>query len=251
MSSRLAVLAVFALAVSCSSYELAAIGPSRSLDARAPGATPAEVWSDAVLTSEPAGLPAPSADADGSSDWSHHATLFIGIRHYSDGNLDQSYPGGGNLDMEKSGFKGLEIESCDESSGHGYEVGISVAYQTDDTDTTPNDYELTTEEFYGGYRYTFRTADPENICHPFLGAGLSVIRAHIDTPPFPPFNDDASALAGYAHLGATWEVGARLRLGFDFRELFGTNDLDIGTPTGESSADVDNEQIAFTIGYLL
>lgn len=252
MHGRWSVLGILVLTAGCSSHELAAIQPL-SADGPVVVAAPPEEWTDAVLPTEPmspAGGGA-QADSESSDDWSHHVTIFIGIRDYSDDNLDQSFPGGGDLDMKQSGFKGLVIDGCDESTGHGYEVGISFAYQTDDTDTTPYDYELTTEEFYGGYRYTFRTADRENIWHPFVSVGASVIRAHIDTPTFPPFDDDASALAGYAQLGMTWEVGARLRLGLTGRTLFGTDDLTIGTPTGESSADVDYESVAFTVGYLL
>ena len=252
MHGRWSVLGILALTAGCVSHDLAAIHPLAFED-QAVVEVPDAGWSDAGLPTEPvtAAAARPQDETQAADDWSHHVTLFIGRREYSDGNLDQSYPGGGNLDLKDSGFKGLEIEGCDEPTGHGYEVGIAFAYQTDDTDTTPYDYELTTEEFYGGYRYTFRTADRDNIWRPFVALGASVIRAHIDTPTFPPFNDDASALAGYAKLGMTWEVGARLRLGLDARALFGTNELDIGTPTGESEADVDNEQVAFTIGYQL
>ena len=111
--------------------------------------------------------------------------------------------------------------------------------------------ELTTDEIYGGYRHTFRTADPETIWHPYVGVGLEVIRAHFDSPGFSPFDDDASALAGYGRLGMTWALGERMRMGLDFRQLFGTNDMTMGTPVGTSQANTDNQQVAFTIGYLL
>ncbi|HZJ70900.1 MAG TPA: hypothetical protein VFF36_08215 [Planctomycetota bacterium] len=251
MLGRWSVVGMLVLTAGCASHELAALQPL-SAEGHTVVAAPAEEWSDVVLPTQPtSGGAGGQSEAQPADDWSHHVTIFIGRRKYSDDNLDQDYSDGSDLDMQHSGFKGLEIEGCDTSTGHGYEVGISFAYQTDDTDLTPFDYELTTEEFYGGYRYTFRTADPDNIWRPFVSLGASVIRAHIDTPTFPPFDDDASALAGYAQLGMTWDVGARLRLGLTGRTLFGTNDLDIGTPDGESSADVDYNQVAFTIGYQL
>jgi hypothetical protein len=254
MRCRLAVVAVFTLSVGCSSYELAAVGPAAALDARvearAPATTPADVWTDAVLPTEP--VLVSSAPTQEPATWMQHVSLFIGRRNYSDGNLDQNFAGGGELNLQHSGFKGLETDGCNPATGNGYEFGIAFAYQTDSEDGGgPGDYELTTDEIYGGFRHTFRTDDSESICRPYAAVGLEVIRAHFDSPGFAPFDDDASALAAYGRLGVTWELGQRMRMGLDFRQLVGTNDMTMGTPVGTSNADTDNQQVAFTLGYML
>lgn len=276
MQGRLAVVSLFALTVGCSSHELAAVAPSTTFHVRAEAApplapdasaassdaprassaatAPTSEWSDAVPQTQPVEAPVtPVASPDEpAAPWQQHISFFIGRRNYSDGSLDQNFSGGGQLDMKDSGFKGLETDGCDPRTGHGYEFGIIYAYQTDGEGGGGfGDYELVTDEIYGGYRHTFRTAEPDACWHPYVGVGLEVIRAHFDSPGFEPYNDDASALAGYARIGMTWDVGHRFRLGLDARELVGTNDFTMGTPDGTSQADVDNQQVAFTIGYLL
>ncbi|MHC5211546.1 MAG: hypothetical protein ACYTG2_12570 [Planctomycetota bacterium] len=255
MHRSLFALVVFLFPIGCASSGRVPVGPLDLSPLHA--ATPAAdgVWSN-VTPEQPVlaeRLPLASSSAALHEDtWRHHATFFIGTRDYSDGNLDQDFGGGMDMQLQKSGFKGLEIDAVDTSTGHGYEVGVSFGYQEDSVGGgSPYEYLLTTEQIYGGYRHTFRTADENNTVHPYVGVGLSVFRAHIDTPGFAPHSDDASAPALYARLGITWYATSRLRLGVDYRHLGNTNEFTFGTPSGMSSADLDHDQIAITIGYLL
>jgi opacity protein-like surface antigen len=188
-------------------------------------------WTTGLFAAE-AVAPAPRAPAAQLEQMSsRHVTLLFGERMLDEDDWDP---------VEDQLAGGVEVDGTDPSSGHGYEVGLT--YSQDDDDVGPVDVTGSTFDVYGGYRYTFRP-DAHEI-HPYLSAGLAVIRAEVevDGPGFDNSDDDVSPGA-YVRAGIGFDLSDRTRIGVDYRHMFLT-DVDIG---GISDADFD--QIMVTLGF--
>jgi len=96
-----------------------------------------------------------------------------------------------------------------------------------------------TRELSAGVRKTFDVGQPE--LHPYVGGGLSLIKAEVD---FPGGDDDDSSAALYIHGGAGWDLAPQWQIGVDLRFLFGS-DIDLEG----SSGDADYTQLALFVAY--
>lgn len=191
----------------------------------------AGAWTTGVFAAE-AGAPAPRAPASQLEQMSsRHVTFLVGERMLDEDDWDP---------VEDQWAGGVEVDGTDPDSGHGYEVGMT--YSRDDDDDGPVDVEGNTFDVYGGYRYTFRP--DERAIHPYLSAGLAVIRAEaeVDTPVGNNSDDDISPGA-YVRAGIAFDLSEQFRLGVDYRHMFLT-DVDIG-----GISDVDFDQLMLTLGF--
>jgi len=73
----------------------------------------------------------------------------------------------------------------------------------------------------------------------FFSAGVSYIKGKVDVGP----SDDDTDLAPYARLGVLWPLGDAMRLGLEYRQLFGGFHLFGG------HVDADYGQLSLSLGY--
>ena len=97
-----------------------------------------------------------------------------------------------------------------------------------------------TAELYGGIRKTF--GNPNGRWHPYIGGGLSLIRAGAEIGGFSE-NDSSPAL--YAHGGILLDISKSMYLGLDLRGLFGS---EIDLPSF-GTTDADYTQLALVLGW--
>ena len=147
------------------------------------------------------------------------------------------YLGQRNLDeddwepVEEQPTFGVDYARETYNSAVGFEVGIMGSSEDD------GGAEARTAELYGGVKKTFG----EGVVRPFLGAGLSLLRAEVEAGGF----DDEDSSAGlYGHGGIGFFVSEAFFLGLDLRFLFG-GDMDFGG----SDVDVNYGQLALLLGY--
>ena len=188
-------------------------------------------WTTGILGLD-ASAPAPSVQEGSLSTMdSRHLTLLLGERQLDDDDWDP---------VEDQLAGGVEVDGTDPSTGHGYEIGMT--YSQDDDDIGPVDVTGDTLDVYGGYRHTFRLESRE--IHPYLSAGLALIRAQVEVDgPINNNDEDDISPGAYVRAGIGFDLSDRTRLGVDYRHMFLT-DVDIG---GISDADFD--QIMLTLGF--
>ena len=151
------------------------------------------------------------------------------------------YVGQRNLDeddwdpVEEQTMFGLEYAHETYGSAVGFEVGIMGS--KDDDHVGGVDVEGKTAELYGGIRKTFG----EDVVRPYLGAGLSVIKAKAEVGSQ---DDDDSAAAVYAHGGIAFFMSESFFIGLDLRFLF-SGDLEIAG----SDVNANYGQLAFLMGF--
>ncbi len=195
----------------------------------------AETGPDAGTT-ESFGRPARSAalavqDGAFSAMSSRHVTILAGLREMYDDEWDP---------VEDQFAAGIEIDATDPLTGHGYEVGLT--YSEEDDDAGSLDAEGNTFDVYGGYRHTFRPETPN--LHPYVSAGLALIRAEVEVDgPGPNSSDADTSPAAYVRGGVGFDLQERTRLGIDYRHLF-ISDVDIG-----GVGDADFDQIMLTLSF--
>jgi hypothetical protein len=90
-----------------------------------------------------------------------------------------------------------------------------------------------------GLRKTWDISDAK--LHPYLGAGLALIRAEYSGFGL---SDNDSSLAGYAHGGAYYDITEHWQVGGDLRVLFGSGITLFGI-----DGDADYLQVGVFVGY--
>lgn len=108
----------------------------------------------------------------------------------------------------------------------------------DDDTISGVDVEAATGELYGGVRKSFG----EGTVRPYVGRGLSIIRAAIDVEGGDEEDDVAPAL--YLHGGVAFAITPTFGLGLDLRGLFGS-DIELNGVEG----DADHGQLAIFLGF--
>jgi hypothetical protein len=176
--------------------------------------------------------PAPQDDTFSAMN-DRHVTVLFGERMLDEDDWDP---------VEDQLAVGLEFDASDPNSGHGYEVGLT--YSQDDDDVGPTDVEGSIFDVYAGYRYTFPLESKE--VHPYLSAGLALVRADVETDgPGPDIDEDDLSPGLYLRGGIGFDLQEDLRLGVDYRHMFFT-DTDIGPID-----DADYDMIMVTLGFRL
>ena len=135
---------------------------------------------------------------------------------------------------------GLEIDGYDEFSLVGFEAGF--LYSDDDDSDGASMVDASILELYAGVRKTFTAADGR--LHPYLSGGVSFLNVDVESsgPDTPTFGDE-DTFGGYFRGGIYYMATDVVRVGFDYRLLFGS-DLDDG-------ADADYDLISLTLGASL
>lgn len=141
---------------------------------------------------------------------------------------------------------GLEVDAYDEFSFVGVEAGFQFS---DDSDTRDGGSgtvrsELDVYELYAGLRKTFVAADGR--LHPYVSGGLSYLNAKIAASPGSDLDfDDDDSFGIYLRAGVYYRPTGNLRIGLDFRKLFGTH------LSGTGGKDLDYDQITLGVGVTL
>ncbi len=140
---------------------------------------------------------------------------------------------------------GLELDAYDEFSLFGFEGGFTVS---DDSDTRNNGgppvkVETDVFELYAGVRKTFTAGD--GLLHPYLSAGLAYLNVNFAADSGPLDVEDQDTFGIYLRAGAYYRPSGMLRVGLDFRKLFGTH------LSGTGGLDVDYDQLTLGVGVSL
>lgn len=187
---------------------------------------PASASSAVVLEDQPSRSTAVFASAESSV---RHVTLLVGSRDLRDSTAKL-------LDIDQQTALGIEYDQYDRETGNGFEFGFQ--HSTEDNTVLGLGTEASLDEFYGGFRKTFRPAATDY--HPYVAVGLAYINADFD---FGPISDSDSDIGPYARVGILWQLGENSRLGLDYRRLFGTDLSLVG-----GKAEGDYSQFALTFG---
>lgn len=137
--------------------------------------------------------------------------------------------------VEDQGVFMFEYSHQDGPDAFGWEVG--AGFSGDDDDFGGFAMEARTGEVYGGIRKTFGS----ETVRPYLGGGLSLIRAELDVGGA---DDSDTSAAAYLHGGVQFLVSPTFFLGIDIRGVFGSS-IDLGGVDG----DADYGQGALTFGW--
>ena len=137
--------------------------------------------------------------------------------------------------VEDEGVFGFEYSHQDSPESFGWEVGLQGS--RDEGTILGTHVEGRTGEVYGGMRKSFGT----ETVRPYIGAGLSIIRAEMDVGSA---DDSDTSAAGYVHAGVDFLLSPTFFVGIDIRGLFGSS-IDIAGVNGDS----DYGQGAFTFGW--
>jgi opacity protein-like surface antigen len=139
----------------------------------------------------------------------------------------------------------VEFDETSPGSGNGFEAGLFYTNEKDDdvAAAISGEVEVTTYEFYGGVRHTFRPG--QGGLHPFVSAGIDLEHGRIKlTAPGVSEADGDLVVGAYARAGLLWDITERVRLGVDYRYLlaqdFDIFDTDLGT---------DYDQVTFSLGF--
>jgi len=138
------------------------------------------------------------------------------------------------LGLDEQSVGGFEIDSYNRGSGNGFELGWATSWEDNTTAGVKGEVDMS--EVYAGFRKTFMLDDQ---FHPFVSGGVSYVDGELDSGPA---SSDGSDLATYLRAGILWDLGDRLRLGLDYRYLFG------GDVFG-GLGDADYDQVALSLGY--
>ena len=173
---------------------------------------------------------------DSESPWELHLTLMVGER-----SLDEDDWGS----FDSPTIYGVELDETSSRSGNGIEAG--VFYTNEERDDViagiAGDVEVTTYEFYGGVRHTFRPG--QGGLHPFVSAGLVAEhgRFKLDAPGVS--EADGELMVGaYARAGLLWDLTDRVRLGVDYRYVVSEDLKVFGNDLNN-----DHDEVAFSVGF--
>ena len=199
-------------------------------------ASAASGWSELELAA-----PAPQGQdqlhaAKPSSHGDRHVTLMVGERSLDD---DDWGP------FDSPTVYGVEFDESSPGSGNGFEAGLFYTTDKDDdvAAAISGEVEVTTYEFYGGVRHTFRPG--QGGLHPFVSAGLDLEHARIKLTAPGVSEADGDLVAGaYARAGLLWDTTERVRLGVDYRYLF-AQDFNIF----DTNLNSDYDQVTFSLGF--
>lgn len=146
---------------------------------------------------------------------------------------------------------GLELDFYDPQAWYrsdrdiGYEIGLSQSWDDGSVDVPgvgSIDVSAQTTELSFGGRLTFHAFDRR--LHPYLGTGLSLLRAEADPASGATGKaEDDFGFGAYVRGGVYWSPTKALRLGFDYRWLLFSS-VDVGVDT-----DVDYQQLGLLVGW--
>jgi opacity protein-like surface antigen len=202
----------------------------------APNALAASGWSELELAAPATQLQERSHDAATSSPGNRHVTLMVGER-----SLDGDDWG----PFDSPSVYGVEFDETSPGSGNGFEAGLFYTNDQDDdvAAAIAGEVEVTTYEFYGGVRHTFRPG--QGGLHPFVSAGLDLEHGRIKLTAPGVSEADGDLVAGaYARAGLLWDITDRVRLGVDYRYLI-AQDFEIF----DTSLGTDYDQVTFSLGF--
>jgi hypothetical protein len=207
-----------------------------STGAASPTWVPAE-WRPADLDAEAPALRVTAGPwstlvgrVDAPPAYTRHVTLAYGAQQITNDDAQL-------LDIDEERVMGLEVDVTTLPSGHGWEAGVNIA--SGDGRFMGLDGAYESRELYVGYRRTFFT-QLEGV-QPYLSVGLTHVRAEVELGSA---SDHDSSLGGYGRLGVDWELDGRVRMGVDYRRVFGTDIDALGL-----GLDADHDQLALTLGF--
>jgi hypothetical protein len=169
---------------------------------------------------------APASGVPSSSEPQSQMAIYLGGRSFD---KDLWSP------VEDQGVFQVEYSHQASPEDIGWEVGF--AGSGDDSTFFGADVTGRTAEIYGGVRKTFGS----ETVRPYLGAGLSVIRAEFEVGGA---SDKDTSGAGYVHGGVEFLISPTFFLGLDLRALFGSQITIAGV-----DGDADYGQAALTFGW--
>jgi hypothetical protein len=147
--------------------------------------------------------------------------------------------------VQDQGVIGLEYVHEDPTDAMGFELGLFGSRKTKgDVQIGGSLFDVRgqTSEFSAGVRKTFWTESGS--IYPYVGLGISAIRAQIRRESGGVTSDDADSTAGlYAHGGFALALGPSLTLGLDLRVLGGTKVQLFG-----QNGNADYAQLALVLG---
>ncbi len=144
----------------------------------------------------------------------------------------------------------FEAADVDEQDGFGlsyeWEMGtfvweVGFLGSEEDGEIATIDVEVTVTELYLGARYQFQVG--VSPVRPYLGGGVSLVKADVDGDSGLGDDDDSSA-GIYIHAGADWFITDSFFIGLAYRILTGT-DLEVF----DEDTDADYEQLALRLGF--
>lgn len=158
------------------------------------------------------------------------------------------YLGQRNLDeddyepVDEQGVLGIEFVHEARDSVVGWEFGLagSAAEETEQVLGSDVDVEATTGEVYAGLRKSLGSGR----FRPYIGGGIAYIQSELEvSTPLGSADVDDGSVAGYLHIGVSFDLTPGFFIGLDLRALVGS-DLEY---EGFDS-DADYEQLALTVG---
>ncbi len=169
---------------------------------------------------------APASGVHSSSEPQTQMAIYLGGRSFDTGLWSA-------VDEQRA----FQIEYSHQASPEdiGWEVGCGGS--RDDGTILGADVRGRTGEVYGGVRKTFGS----ETVRPYLGGGLSIIRAEYEVGSA---SDKDTSAAGYVHGGVEFLVSPTFFVGLDLRGLFGSQ-ISIAGVDG----DADYTQAALTFGW--
>ncbi len=159
-----------------------------------------------------------------SSGPTSHVSLFLGNRSMHDDDWDP---------VDDQTVFGIGYDT--KLSSIPFEFEATVARSKDESGSV----EGITRELSAGLRKTFDVGEPR--FHPYVGAGLGLIRAEVEAPG--PDDDDTS-LGVYLHGGVGYDLSDNWQVGIDLRFLFGSDINLLG-----NNMDADYTQFAVYVAY--
>jgi len=162
--------------------------------------------------------------------------VYVGVRRLHQNDWDP---------VQDQSTVGLEYVHEDPSDAMGFELGFFGSRKTKDNVQIGGsffDVRGQTTEVSAGARKTFWTET--GTVHPYVGLGLSLIRAQLRTASGGASSEDEDSTAGvYAHGGIELPLGPSLSIGLDLRVLGGTK-IQLFSANGTA----DYAQLALVLG---
>ncbi len=146
--------------------------------------------------------------------------------------------------VEEQTLLGISMDVHEVDSLQSFEVGYfrSIGDGSESIGANTVDVDSCVHELWVGGRWTY---DPwSSSLHPYVGAGLSLLRAEFETKGVGGSDSDKGWAAGvYGHGGIEWTFAERWSVGLDLRALF-------STPAKlQREVPLDYYQVAFTLSW--
>jgi len=186
----------------------------------------------ATFLAQPGLAPAPAPQFHGLGEV--RTSLYFGLRL-----LDDDFE-----PADEQTLLGLAIDVHEVDSISSFELGYFRSFGDGSSDFGANsvDVDACVHELWGGGRWTY---DPwAGSLHPYVGVGLSVLRAEYETEGIGGSSSNKGWAAGvYGHGGIEWTIAERWSVGLDLRALF-------STPAKlQREVPLDYYQAAFTVSW--